>query len=396
MWVYYHFLKENISGITFGLLLTFSSSFGQTFFISLFVPDLLKAFDLTNSSFGLIYMFCTILASIMLLATGHTIDHMPVRKVTYITIFGLAASCLALGFAWQLLVLIIAITGLRFTGQGLLSHISITVMSRYYTENRGKALSLSSIGYSVGEALFPLLVTLFLLIFDWRITWTVSAVLIIVVLFPVLKRYNLETFDEQTIDNRKSTSKQLVRDYIEMIKAKFFWRIAPTVFSLSFVVTGIFFYQFVIAEKEGWPIQWYAVGFTGYAITRFLFSLIGGTWIDKFGANKLFQYILLPMCAGLILLILIPGITGAFLFLFLTGITVGISGSVKAAIIAEEYGTEKIGTIRSLFTMVMVISTAVGPLFLGFLLDSTMSMNNIFMIMLMLLFVSAFFSYWLK
>lgn len=51
-----------------------------------------------------------------------------------------------------------------------------------------------------------------------------------------------------------------------------------------------------------------------------------------------------------------------FNFLIPSGITVGMSGTVQTSLIAEMYGTEKMGTIRSVFTMFMVISTAPGPL----------------------------------
>lgn len=396
MRAYYLFLKENISGVTFGWLLTFFSSFGQTFLISLYVPDILKSFHLTNSSFGLIYAICTIISSAILLITGYSIDHNPVRKITYFTLLGLAASCLLAGFATHPVLLIIAMIGLRLTGQGLMSHISLTVMSRYYDAGRGKALSLSSLGYSAGEAVFPIVITFLILQFGWRFSIIASAIMIIIVLFPILVKTNLEEYDEPQHANRKISQKLLWNDYFIIMKGKNFWRIAPSIFTLSFIITGIFFYQFVIAEKAGWAAELYAVGFTGYAVTRFLFSLVGGTWVDKYGAGKLFPYFLLPMSLGFLFLLFIPHISGAFLFLFLTGITVGISGPVKAAILAEDYGTEKIGAIRSLFTMVMIISTAVGPLVLGLLLDASLSINSIFVCMLILLCVSSFSAFGLN
>jgi MFS family permease len=52
---------------------------------------------------------------------------------------------------------------------------------------------------------------------------------------------------------------------------------------------------------------------------------------------------------------------GALVFLVLSGCTMGIAGTVKTALLAELFGTEKLGAIRSLFTMVMVVSTALGP-----------------------------------
>lgn len=394
MKAYYLFLRQNLSRIGFGCLLTFFSSFGQTFLISLYVPGVLASFHLTNSSFGLIYAICTIVSSIILLSTGHNIDHSPVRKITYFTLFGLAASCLLLGIATHPALLIIAMIGLRLTGQGLMSHISLTVMSRYYGEGRGKALSLSSLGYAAGEAIFPLLITFVILQFGWRFSMFASAGLLIAVLFPILLKSNLEEYDEPENANRKISQKLLWKDYFIIMKGKTFWRIAPSVFALSFIITGMFFYQFIIAAKSNWPAELYALCFTGYAITRFIFSLIAGTWVDRWGATRVFSFYLLPMCAGMAAILFVPGITGAAIFLILTGVSIGLSGPVKSAIIAEVYGTEKIGAIRSLFTMVMVLSTALGPLLLGYLLDAKFAVNTIIILLLIPLFLSAINCFW--
>lgn len=389
MRAYFLFLKENFSGVVFGWLLTFFSSFGQTFLISLYVPGILESFHLTNASFGVIYAVCTVLSSIIMLTTGHAIDHSPVRKMTYFTLFGLVASCIVLGMATHPIVLIAAMIGLRLTGQGLMSHISLTVMSRYYHEGRGKALSLSSLGYSAGEAVFPILITFLILQFGWRFSIFASAGLILVVLFPLLIKSDIEAFDTNEISKEKISQKVLWKDYWQLMKGKTFWRLAPAIFMLSFIITGLFFYQIIIATKNHWPHEQYALCFTGYAIARFLFSLIGGTWVDRWSANTIFSFYLFPLCAGLAAIVLIHGISGAFIFLLLTGISIGLGGPVKAAIIAEVYGIEKLGAVRSLFTVVMVVSTALGPLLVGYLLDANFSLNTIIMVLLVPLLLAA-------
>jgi MFS family permease len=59
------------------------------------------------------------------------------------------------------------------------------------------------------------------------------------------------------------------------------------------------------------------------------------------------------------------------------GVTVGMSGTIKSSILAEVYGIRKLGAIRSLFTMFMVISTALGPLIVGWMFDSGYSIKTI-------------------
>ena len=82
-------------------------------------------------------------------------------------------------------------------------------------------------------------------------------------------------------------------------------------------------------------------------------------------------------------------IFGALIFLVTAGITMGVSGTVKTALIAELYGTGKMGVIRSVFTMFSVISTALGPLVVGLLMDAGVGfehiMAGIFVLMLLII-----------
>lgn len=373
---FYYFLRGNFRKVSFGWLLTFLSGFGQTFLISLYVPEILKSFSISEGTFGAIYAGCTVTASMIMLSVGHTVDHKPAKKVTALTVIGLGLSSILLGFSQSIIFLIIAITGLRLTGQGLLTHISMTIMSKQFVADRGKALSFSSLGFSVGEAIFPVLISLLIAFFDWRVAAITSGVFLLLYLVR-LKFTNLEAFDAQLSTAAKPSFWTLLKDYKSIVFDRKFGVMVPASFMLSFSVTAIIFYQYVFVENKGWSVQLYATFFTVYAVTRFLFSLFGGIWVDKFTAKKMFRYYLIPVCLGLLPLALMNSIIGALIFLVLMGVTVGMSGTVKTSLIAEIYGTEKMGAIRSVFTMFMVISTAMGPLIIGLLIDLGISFESI-------------------
>ncbi|MFD3001499.1 MFS transporter [Pontibacter toksunensis] len=381
MKAYYLFLKDNVPYVGFGWLTTFFSSFGQTFLISLYVPDILSTFNLTNGAFGTMYALCTVAASVIMLRYGPYVDFKPVRLVTYFTIFGLAASTILLGLSFHPILLVIALTGLRLTGQGMMSHISLTIISRYYDKDRGKALSLSSLGYSVGEAVFPVLITSLLLSFGWRWAAAASGVMLLLVLVPILFKLNLEELDQQEEDLKKAPKGVSLAEYGALLRDKVFWILGPASMALGFIVTSLFFFQLVIAKERGWPYETYSLFFVGYAFTKFCFSLIGGSWIDTFSARRVFIYHLLPLLFSLIGLALIPGLIGAAFFLLMIGVASGLSSPVKSALIAEMYGVERLGSVRSLFTMVMVISTALGPMLVGLFMDMGYSIHSIVLVL---------------
>lgn len=378
---YFHFLRGNFRKVSFGWLLTFLSSFGQTFLISLYVPKIIEYFQLTEGSFGAIYAGCTVTASVIMLSLGHTVDHKPVKLVTAFTIISLGLSSILLGLSQNIIMLMIALIGLRLAGQGFLSHISMSVISRHFNKDRGKALSLSSLGYSMGEAIFPILISSIIAFFNWRVASMVSGAFLLLYLIR-LKFTNLVDFDKQLVSGGRPSTWSLLKDFKSVVLDKRFGIMMPASFALGFTNTAIFFYQYVFVEDKGWSVQLYASFFTAYAVTRFFFSLFGGMWVDKYSARRIFRYYLIPLNIGLLPFAYMNSIIGALIYLILAGITTGMSGTVKNSIIAEIYGTEKMGAIRSVFTMFMVISTALGPLLIGSLID----MNLDFKIIMLIIF----------
>jgi MFS family permease len=370
-----YFIKGNFKKVSFGWMLTFLSSFGQTFLISLYVTEISSEFEITEGTFGALYAVCTVLASFIMLTVGHTVDHVSIKKVTTFTIVCLAFSSVLMGLSYSLVFVFISLVGLRLSGQGMLSHINMTILSKFYDKNRGKALSFSTLGFSSGEMVLPLLLAFMISWFDWRWAMIGSGGLLLLYL---IKLYftDLDHFNKQLSIGRPS-SLGLIKDFKNIIKDKRFLILMPTSFVISFTVTAVVFYQYVFVQQKGWSPQLYATFFTGYAITRLVFSLAGGLWVDKFTAKKMFRFYLIPLALGLLAFALIDSIFGALTFLLMMGITVGMSGTIKSSILAEVYGIEKLGAIRSLYTMFMVISTALGPLLVGAMIDKGLSIESI-------------------
>jgi len=369
------FIRHNLKPLSYGWLLTFLSSFGQTYIISLYVIHITKAFDITEGGFGAIYAVCTVISSVIMLSIGHTVDHISVKKVSFFTILGLALCCILIGLSYHIGFVFLALIGLRLSGQGMLSHISFTILSKYYDKDRGKAISFSTLGFSIGEAALPIIIVTTIAYFDWRVAMIGSGILLLLYLIR-LKFTDLSHFNKQ-LNTNKPSSRSLFKDFFAIIKDKRFLILMPTSFILSFTATAVVFYQYVFVEQKGWSVTLYAAFFTGYAITRLFFSLFGGLWVDRFTAKTLFRFYLAPIVLGLLAFAFINSIIGALIFLLLMGITVGLAGTIKTSVLAEVYGIEKLGTIRSLFTMFMVLSTALGPLVIGMMIDYNLSINVI-------------------
>lgn len=298
----------------------------------------------------------------------------------FLMIFSTAQNLLWLGFG---------LWGLRLFGQGLMSHTSVTTMSRYFEDMRGKALSISNLGHPVGQAILPILIALGIQWFGWRQSIAASAVLVIFILPPLLfwllkkvesnpQKFSQQKETQTNKDDQKEEEKESPITYKSMLGSKIFWSIAPGIFALSFLNTAFFFYQIPLAESKGWSVEWVAVSFSAYAFAGALSTIAAGQWVDKISAAQSFPFYLLPFLSAIILVIFVHNQWIIPIYLTLIGLSSGLGSTIKSALLAEVFGITYLGTVRSLFAALMVISTAVGPAIFGFLLDLGLSYEAVF------------------
>ncbi len=143
-------LRDSLPLLAFGLLLTFFSSFGQTFLLSLYVPAIEALLGISNTVFGSLYAVATLSSAFTLPWLGGRFDRMPIRAYTLMVLVGLVAALLLLSSARHLVVVVIAFYGLRLFGQGLMSHTAVSAMARYFEANRGKAIGIATLGHPLG------------------------------------------------------------------------------------------------------------------------------------------------------------------------------------------------------------------------------------------------------
>src|SRR5690625_5832291 len=88
--------------------------------------------------------------------------------------------------SWHIAILFTGILFLRLSGQGLSGHTAETAMARLYSRERGKALSVSSLGYPIGEAVLPVVIASLFTILHWRTIWGLLALSVLIVFIPLL------------------------------------------------------------------------------------------------------------------------------------------------------------------------------------------------------------------
>ena len=108
---------------------------------------------------------------IIIIWAGKFIDNIDLRNFLLIVSLGLAFGIIVLCTSKSIIFLCLAIFLLRLFGQGLMPHTSMTSMTRYYSKDRGKAISLSSLGLPFGEVTLPAISIYLIALIGWKFTW---------------------------------------------------------------------------------------------------------------------------------------------------------------------------------------------------------------------------------
>ena len=368
--------------LIFGIIFTFFSSFGQSFFLGLFNPSIRNELNITHGQFGTIYAGATIFSSLVLIWFGKKIDDFKLFNYSLIVICILFFSSFLFSLVNSVYFLVIAIFLMRFSGQGLMSHTSSTTISRYFNKRRGRALSWIWFGLSSAEFILPILIIFLLTIFSWRTIWQFISIIIFITL-PIVVFYTIKNV---TIDSREGFDLEKGTKNLknikswkrsEVLKDFKFYVISLNMLAMPWIVTGVFIYQSFIADSKLWDIYIIPKSFMVYSVISILTLISSGFLVDKFTSRKLIPFMNLPLLLGLMILYFFDFSYSAYLFFGLMGASNGLTNVLGSSTWAEIYGVRYIGSIKALTTAFMVFSTAFGTALFGFLIDSGFTIEYI-------------------
>ncbi len=367
-----NFYIENSRWLLACASLTFLTGFGQTFFISLFASEIRDYFNISHSIWGAIYAAGTFSSAALMLALGGLPDKYSARRITIIIMVLFAFSSLSMCVVTSAWFLPMIIFGLRFCGQGMLSHLAMVFAGRWFAKNRGRTVGIASLGLSLSEAILPYIFVFLTALLGWRGSWVVATILIIVLAIPITMLLSKERNPRSAGDGNQQkqtgmygkhwTRSQVLANWV-------FWLALPALLVQPIFSTTFFFQQVYFTEIKGWPLELYVALIPIYTVTCLIGLLFGSLIIDRYRTPILLPLYLVPMAVGFLVssyatTLIAAGISFAFL-----GLMQGLGATVSGAFWPEFFGTKHLGSVRSLAMSLMVFATALGPLTSGWLLD---------------------------
>ncbi|MEX1057107.1 MAG: MFS transporter, partial [Natronospirillum sp.] len=399
LFAYIGLIRQHWPMLVFGLMTVFWGNLGQSFLFSWYGTPIQQTFGLSASLYGGLYSAATLGSSFCLLALGGAIDRWPLRWFIVVVSMGLFAAALLLATTSNIVMLILAMFLLRFCGQALMPHTAMTTMARFFSNNRGKAISVANNGVPLGEMILPLTVVSLIAWVGWQHSWYWLAMSIPLVYIPLawwlLSRArapekapapDVNAISKDADPRNNGNRRTVLRD-------PRFWRALPLLLLPPFAVTGIFIQSGFIITERGWPPTLLASAFVVYGAVHWATSMWVGSLVDRLTAARLLSAIAVPFIAAFTTGALVGAPWGAWVMMTSLGAGIGIAGPITNALWAEIYGTRHLGSIRSLTTSLMVMSTAAAPVLLGAFIDLGVTLGGFFGSLLVYAVVSGLLSW---
>jgi len=365
------FLRSNAPFLAAGVLLSYLSSFGQTFFISVFAGEIRGEYALSHGDWGTIYALGTLASAAVMLYSGALTDRFRVRSLGIAVLVGLAGACGAMATTSVVWALPFVIFALRLMGQGMTSHLSGVAMARWFSASRGRALAISALGFSLGEVTLPIGFVALKPLMDWRMLWLVAAGIVLCSV-PVLNRLlRLERTPQSMAQDEQSLGmgcRHWTRG--QVLRHPLFWMVLPAMMAPASFGSAFFFQQVHLAEVKGWDHLALVSIFPLYSIAAVASMLASGWAVDRFGSARLMPLYQLPYALFFLLFPMADTLVAAAPVMLLMGLTAGAQTTVPVAFWAEFYGTRHIGAIKATAMSAMVLGSAIGPVATGLLIDA--------------------------
>lgn len=362
----FRFMYQHGSHLAFATILMAMSSFGQTYFVSLYGQDLRQAFGLSDGGLGGLYAAGTVMSAVTLTWAGRMIDYTTTRRFTLAVTLLLITACLLVSGAQAAWMLCAGFYLLRLGGQGLMVHTALTATARQFPLDAGKALGAIALGLSLAQALFPLAAVQINYLTGWRIAWLINAVVLIagvalaVSCLPRAAEKPLRTFRKRGAEKIREASVWKNRNLLLAL---------PAVLASPFITTGFFFHQARLAEEKGWALSWVAGWFIAYAITQAVSLLSFGPLIDRMTPRRLLPWFLPPQGAGMLALWLSSSQWVTPFYLIMTGVSSAIASTLATALWVQLFGSAQLAKVRSAVEAGTVLASGASPVIMGVLID---------------------------
>jgi MFS family permease len=267
----------------------------------------------------------------------------------------------------------------------------------WFIKKRSRALGIMQFGFSLGGLVIPLVVFSMDSI-GWRNNALLSAGIILLIGLPLSSMIDHKPEDKGYIAdgennnvNDANASNKYIQDTkvhftaMQAMKTKAFWMITIGHSSALLIVSTVIAHLILhLTEGSGFSVQQAALVVSLMTIMQAVGQLFGASLGDIYNKKIIIMACMGMHCMALLLLAVFDSTFAIVCFALLHGFAWGTRGPLMMAIRADFFGTKHYGTIMGFSSLGITVAITSGPLFAGYLADTTGSYNLGFIILAIL------------
>lgn len=380
-----HYFGWRVVGLAF--LCSALSSPGQSFAFSLYLDHLIRDLEISRVELSSLYAAATLAAAACLPLVGRWADRTSGRRLlsTVLVLMGLAI--VLFSRVQNVAMLGAAFFALRLLGQGAIGLGTLTEVVRWFRRYRGRALALVSLGYAVGEMVFPATIYTLIEWAGWRGSLLVFAPLYLFVFAPLMAWGLRERSPgHAALDGDPAgpspgpgvVAPPAERSFTfrETVRTPVFWGMLACVAVPPLVATAVIFHQVALFESRGWGVALVPSAFMAYAVGGVLMTYATGLLLERvparFGVTLSLALMVLSFASFRLPL---PPAVGALLYGGVLGLAGGAIATTNGILWADYFGIAALGAVKGVVNAVRNGATALGPPMAALLVTPTGSFS---------------------
>src|SRR5947209_5811907 len=257
--------------------------------------------------------------------------------------------------------------------------IASGVVARWFNKRRGTALSVLGSASMTGMSLLVPAVTWLIITSGWRITYTMIAVAVLVIMMPLclwVVRDSPESVglmaDGGTVKPGMSTGPVERVTGAEALQTLAFWQLAGSFFTCGFSMSLLSAHGIPMLTDHGYTPMFSSWAFGVLGGSSIGFTVLLGALSDRFGRRP----VLAAIYAGRVLIFagffLIRDNPAAILMVaVLGGITMAGTGAMTSALTADIWGRFSVSPVLGVIFLVHQTGSAIGSSLAGALFETT-------------------------
>lgn len=329
----------SVLGLAFGPSVILLMSFGM------FAPAIEREFGWGVARISLGATIMALMLVVISPVQGYLVDRVGARRVVLCSLPLFAAGLIGLArLGPDIRIFYIVCVCLPILAIGLWPLSFNRIVSGWFDRRLGLALGATNSGMGIGATIVPIIVGAVLLHSDWRMAYTLLAVIVLVIVWPAAALFLREQVRTPRAVGPDHTS-LIGLTVPEVVRQRSFWMLLAGFLGLGMISSGIVTHQIGILLDRGISANVAILFQSVLGISSIAGRIVAGWLLDRIHLSKLMSLILLTTFGASLIYVSAAPVPLLFLGSALFGFLIGAELDVLGYALRHYYGLLSFGRI---------------------------------------------------